>query len=526
MKKLLKFASLSITTLAPAPFLVACANEVPSSDLLIQRRKVLENFDTFSNNQLWDAILTSQYSDSLNGDTLENAFNDINTKYFSDAWNAFDYYQNHTLNKDKLYFVKKVNEWAGLGLLTQDGSSQSNIETFEELNLEYGQTLTKDQFKLIWKNPDTKIQEQVKKMLLAKDYLTNSTEENIKKSKEWQDNSNNSSDTNEYLSVSTKNKDFFLNVNLLKKQISDVWEFNSTEASALATFSKFRIKNVENFNLLSRTKISLVTKKQSSNIALATNDSLDVSQLFAYKGLQANSSKEGDLSYTIPNLKKQDKIFSGFLDNATSKIYSLTDFQKSSIFKDKKELIPHLLEASRTKDKFTIAKEDFVLTGGSFDIKYEISAVYPDNSSTTNNKQAIVLVKMSQSSNPSQTHLYRVLVNWNESEVRYSPSIGNDVPQVNTSVSVLAADNKSIKASYINKITPLATELIITGEGESRRIDVYFSLEKTPWSSEEQKTRLSFALALLDDTILTSALAFYKDLGFKIDQKNVDIFGK
>ncbi|UVD81705.1 hypothetical protein NV226_00070 [Mycoplasma iguanae] len=523
LKRSLTFASLPVISLIT---LVSCSAPELSGEAQQQKQIILNNYQSLENNLLWDSILEYQYKNDDENFKVSEAFKDKNSKFYKDAWEAFDYYQTVSLKSDPVFFIQKISQWASLGALSQDGTAESNLETNQKLSLNYGQELTPQQFDLIWTNTKTGIQEQVKKMLIVKEYLTNAKEADIKNSTEYKDATANTSISNIYNNVLTKQKDFFLNISLLKDQIADVWEYNDSNAIEIATYSRYRISNYEDFNVLSQSKQSLVNQRQDSKIALNTNDSIDTSKLFSYKGLQKDKSGSGDMDYSINTLKKQYLTKAGWLDNTTSKIHSTNDLNKATFFNGKNEVSLTLKEESKTKTKFNITKEDFNLNTTSMDadIDYEISALYPDFNLNSVEKVINVVIKMTSKQNTLWVHFYSINVDWRNETIVYTPATDQKVNGYVSSLSVQSSDGKAIKMSYINKIVPLADEVVITGEGDNRKINAYFTLNNTPWSTDKQKTLLAFALVTLNDSYLNSALKFFEDLGFKVIDKNTKIF--
>ncbi|MGY6172343.1 HinT-interacting membrane complex lipoprotein P60 [Candidatus Mycoplasma pogonae] len=510
-KKLLVIASPAVLSVS----LVACAATVNSDNKNIQDKILLQHGEKVSNNEYLNSILTYQYREILGSDSVDQALENANSTFFNEAWEAFDFYQSQQLQNDPFFFIKLINAWSSQGFLSQDGTPDSNINATQQLNVESNQPLNKMQLVLISKNLDTGIKELLKKMLITKQYLLNSTKENIEKSKEYTENK----DKDEYKYISTDSKDFFLLAQVLKNRILQKWEFNTDKLSALASYGSFKIKDGSGFNLLSENKLSLVRQKVVPQNALQTSDDLNTNQLFSYKGLQINQTGNADLNFAVSYLRSQDTTKSGFVDNNTSKIYSQRQLTNAAFWKGKKTAIPKLNDSAKSKNRFEIKVTDFTFEDQS-DLNFEVVGIYPDE---TRERTLEIIINATDKNNQQNNFVYRVKVVWfteADKATQYTPSNGKEI-NIPSELNVLTSDKKQVQMAYVNKITPLATFVKVSED--KKTANIYFSFEKTPWNTDLQKTKLAFSLYNINDSFYNAAVEFYKSLGFELEKKYPDI---
>lgn len=516
---------LLLTSLASVSLVgfMSCSTVINSVERTNQINNLLRNSDVFLDNKLLTEILNFEYSKSGTKTDTQKAFEDKTSSYFTESWAAFDFYQAYKLKNDPLYFVNKISEWAAKGYLSQDGTADSNLDTIKKLQLGYNQSLTQDQFILIYNNANTLIQNDIKKMVIVNKYLTNANEEDIKKDKKYKDNINDKNTF--YHLINTATKDYFLKYELLTRKLIENWEFKNSNQALLYVFSTLKVNSVDSFNYIQKNFYSSIIKTQDSRLKLAVNDNVDTTKLFGYEGIKTSTNTKGDLDYSINGLKSQNTTLSGFWNIASDKIVSINDMKSADFFKGKKTVLPQLKTESKTKTSSEITDSDFQFITENNDATFSIHFIIPDESKFAENKKiANVVVKMQSKANPEYKFFYRVNVNWNEDTIKYSPTEAFDVPEIIKFINTLDAEKKSINISYINKIVPLFTERLL--DKDATEVKQFFSLDQTVWNSAEEKNKLSYSLALLNDNTYNNAKEYYKSLGIEIKDKNPDIFPK
>lgn len=525
-KQKIKLFLSSLTPVSTIPFLIACGTTVTSPEKIKEDELLVsDKTKKFIELKYVENILLNKIYNKENKELLVQ-FNDSNSKFYKDAFAAFDFYQKFQVNKNPSFTTDFVSKLKKDNLISQD--------EVDVLSREMGPNkyFSEASFKYIYFNVNTEIREVVNKMLFVKNFLTNLTEEEIKNSKRYKNNSadsnNNYNQREIYKSISSKNKNFFLNALLLEKQPAQIWKFESSNSNDINTYSQFKIKDEKTFNSLidDRNFNTANTTKEQEFEKIGVNDSLNTSALLAYKGILYNqgSSAKNDFNYYVDVLKNQGQIKSGFVDEENRYIYSKIDLDKAASWKGKKEIAIKLKDSfDKKKEKYAIQAEDFEFPKASENsqVLYEVIRIIPNKNESVK-KGVSVLVRMSLKADTSIKKSYRfysIDVNWTNDKATYIPEIseqGREIKNVISEVKIVNEDFTKISATYMNKIVPLYNQKVV----EKDKYNYFFSLDGTPWENEESKTKLAFSLFLSDkDTIFNDVKKFYEEQGFTIEYK-------
>ncbi|WGI36790.1 HinT-interacting membrane complex lipoprotein P60 [Mesomycoplasma lagogenitalium] len=514
------------------PVAISCSNNysVNSSE------KIKE--DDFLKSQEVKSFIESKYVENIliqkvfkiTSQSLTFEIDNNQGEFYKKAKEAFDFYQKQEIRKNPSFTVKLFSDLTSKNQLT--GEEINVLKSDIGPKQEFGE----QSFKILYKNPYSGIKATVDKMLLVSNFLINLDTKEIKDSKRFKD-SIADSNTNYnkktiYQNINPESKDFFLKVLLLEKQPGQIWKYETSDANYLTVVKLLKIKDATSFNsLINKQELNSDLTAQIKDFELlGVNDSLNVKDLYAYKGILYNqgSNVKGDFNYNVDALKKQAKIESGFVDEKTRLIYSSDDLSSSENWKDKKILALTLKDSfDKNKNKFQLSKDDLEIkeANSHSNVTYTIERILP--SETNQEKMVDVLVKMSLANgNNKSNYYYWVNVDWtNAQSVKYTPTIAENGQDLNeqflSEIPVLNEDSTKVSATYFNKIVPLYDEEVVKNENDKTTKKVYFSLNNTPWNSDEQKQKLAYSLYLADSTSLYNDVkSFYEDLGFKISYKD------
>ncbi|CAT05290.1 Uncharacterised protein [Mesomycoplasma conjunctivae] len=510
-----KWSLLSLATLPTIATFISCGINVQSGQREEENRKLAsqETKDFIENAYVANILSQNFYSD---GASVLDSFNNTNSPFYKEAKDTFDFYQKYQIAQNPTY---------SLNLLSQlrENNAITSVD-FATLTTQagYNKEFNEQGFQILYKNFATGIQTIINKMILVKNYLINLNESQITTSKVYKDGIGaNASFSSQQIfqSIDPKSKDFFLIQLLLSKQPAQVWQFESSDPLDISTFSQLRVKDLNTFNnfLRSDNINSKSTRKEESFEKLAINDSIDSSKLLGYSGILYNQgSNGGDLDYSLSFLMSQGEIKSGFFDPQTKRILSAKNLAKHQQINAIK-LYPVVLNDSFDKknNKFQLKISDLSIKGASN--TYKIVRVYPNLNSDNRSATAIVEISFNDG---IKTH-YSVAINWNDNAVFYNPDLpeaGKDIEQISDGVTSVNSNFDKIEVKYVNKLAPLFDKAVTSDKGETK---VYFSLDNTPWKTDEQKMRLAYSLYLADqNTIFGDAKKFFEGLGYTI--KTVD----
>ncbi|VEU59695.1 HinT-interacting membrane complex lipoprotein P60 [Mesomycoplasma neurolyticum] len=465
---------------------------------------------------------------------LEKEIEKSESSYFKDAWKAFDFYQKYNLKKNPYYSWNIISELNKNNALSNDDYIKliNNIKSPEKL-------FSQEDFRLLFKLNNSNIKYDINKMLLNLNYLSKMKKENIEKSKKYKNvfdttNNNNSKNKNIYENISLTSNDFFLISLLLNKEVAQVWNFESDEQNKAKTLRNIKIygetseKDFNNF-LSPKTQNLEITKLAKDFELFEINDSIELKNLYGYKGIlyNQNNLRKYDFSYSLNDLMRLPEIKSGFLNNEEKLILSKNNLINALKWKGKKELSVQIKENfDKNKDSSVITKNDLeIIKPKDVDgVKYEIHRILTKDK---NDKNIDVLIKMTLDSNDSKnldSRYYWVNnLSWDSTKINKSiqiPEEGKELTQYPDFISYWDSEQDKLFASYVLPIVPLYNNNIL----ENNKNKIYFSLNSTPWESEENKIKLIHSLYLADEnSLFNEALSFFEDEGYKIEYID-DIF--
>ncbi|UWD34325.1 HinT-interacting membrane complex lipoprotein P60 [Mesomycoplasma molare] len=535
MAKKKKISSLLIGTpaiLLTSYAITSCSSINVENSEKIKQDELLKSEKTkkFLETKFLESILTSKLFTAYTD--LGKAFEDESGFYYKETKKAFDFYQKQELKKDKSFTVKMVNDLNSKNLLSS--------KELEELQKEIGpnKLFTDKGFKILFSLNYSEIKNDILKMILVKNFLLNSSEQDIINSEIYKNYSSekntNYAQRNAFQNTNPKTKDFFLKTLLLEKQVAQVWKFESSDANDINSYNLLELKDENSFNSLidERFKNAKTTNKIESFELLNANDDINLENLLSYEGILYNqgSNAKGSFNYDIYQLKREYSIKSGFVDENTRIIYSKNDLKSADNWKGKKELSIKLKDSfDKNKNKFQLTADDleFENQASHSEVTYSVASILPFESESLQ-KRAYVIAKMvltseKDSKSPS-SRFYIVEINWDGNENTYSPKIaseGREIQNFPSFVKVINNDFTKISATYLTKIVPIYDEIVDTTKDNVVSYKRYFSLNNTPWNSDSQKEILAFSLYLADKKSLYNEVEkFYNQAGYKIEYKD------
>ncbi|MCI8283399.1 HinT-interacting membrane complex lipoprotein P60 [Mesomycoplasma hyopneumoniae] len=447
-------------------------------------------------------------------------FENTNSEFYKNTKEAFDFYQKYQVSLDPTFSLKLVAD-------LQEKNALSSAD-FAILSAQagYNKLFDSQAFIILYKNFATGISQIVNKMLLVKYYLVSLESDLIKDSQIYKDGiaASASFTTKEiFENIDPNSPDFFLIHLLLTKNPVQIWQFESSDQSSISTFSQLKVKDLNSFNNLLRSEniTSKLTRKEKDFEKLAKNDSLDTTNMLGYAGiLYRQDANLADLSFQFEDLRKQGEVKSGFLDPQSNRIWSSEQIRNFSLI-NKAKMFPVELRQNfdfkTGKDKVQISDFEIKNDNSLPEAKYKIKAIIPSREGSGNNFFVSVIVEIELG---SAKYFYNVDVSWDETKAYYYPEIkpqGEDLPKLSQGIPTTFKDLSKISVKYVNKLAPLYDK-IVQGENEKR---AYFSLENTPWNTQEQKIKLAYSLYLADETgIYRDAKNFFEGIGYKIESKD------
>lgn len=515
--KPLIFLSLNFSLLS----FVACKIDVSTSERAQEDKKLSS---TEVKNYIENAFVETILSENVfkfASSNLAKEFENTNSEFFKKAKNAFDFYQKYQNSLDPTFSLKLISE------LQSKNALSSNDFSILSAQVGYNKLFNDQGFIILYKNFATGIAQVVNRMLLVKLYLTQLDQPNlIKESQIYKDGiSSQASFTTKQIfeNIDPSSPDFFLIHLMLTKNPVQIWQFESEDQSSISTFSQLKIKDANSFNNLLRSeKInSKSTRKEQEFEKLAKNDTLDTSVLLGYSGiLYRQDANLGDLSFQFEDLKIQGEIKSGFLDPQTNLIWSSEQIKNFELINQAK-MFPLEFKSDfdykKTKDQVQVSDFEIKKHTNIPGISYKIKNVIPTRDNDANHYSVSVIVEISLN---SAKYFYKVDVKWDEKKAYYSPEIkkeGENLPKIAGGIPSTLADLSKISVKYVNKLAPLYDKII----ENSNTKQVYFSLDNTPWNTEDQKTKLAYSLYLADETgIYRDAKNFFESIGYKIELKD------
>ncbi|MHA0306176.1 HinT-interacting membrane complex lipoprotein P60 [Mesomycoplasma ovipneumoniae] len=501
--------------------LVSCTVDVNSGARFDEDRKLSSNdVRDFVENAFVENIL-AQNIFKTGSNSLASEFTNTNSQFFTQAKAAFDFYQNYQISLDPTYSLKLIAQ-----LQSTNAISSSDFALLSP-QAGYNKTFNDQAFIVLYNNFSTGIAREINKMLLVKAYLTQLDQPNlIKDSQIYKDGiSTRTSFTSRQIfqNIDPNSPDFFLIHLMLTKNPVQVWQFESSDPNSISTFSQLKIKDTNTFNTLLRSENinSRLTRKEQQFEKLGKNDDIDTALLLGYAGiLYRQNASLGDLSFQFNDLRIQGQTKSGFLDPASNLLWSAKDFQNFNLINQAKmfpvELSPNF-DRKKTKDQVQISDFEIKIPAQIPGVSYKIKNVIPTKDNDANKFAVGVLVEISIN---SSKFYYNVDVSWDENKVLYNPQInaeGQNLPKIDNGIAAVSSDLSKISVKYYNKLAPLYDKIV----EENNTKQVYFSLENTPWNTQEQKTKLAYSLYLADQGgIFRDAKNFFESIGYKIESKD------
>lgn len=500
---------------------VSCVVNVDTSERAEEDRKLSSNdVKNYVENAFVENILHENAFKSSDSN-LTVQFQNTNSEFFKEAKNAFDFYQKYQISLDPTFTLKLISELQNKNVLsTNDFATLSAQSGYNKLFNDQG-------FIILYQNFATGIAQIVNKMLLVKFYLIQLDQPNlIKDSQIYKDGISSRSSFNTrqiFQNIDPNSPDFFLIHLMLTKNPVQVWQFESNDQSSISTFSQLKVKDTNSFNNLLRSEniSSKLTRKEQDFERLAKNDKLDTANLLGYSGiLYRHNANLGDLSFQFNDLRNHGEVKSGFFDPQTNLIWSAEQIKNFQLI-NKAKIFPVELKASfdrkKTKDKAEISDFEIKNDGSVAGATYKIKSVIPTRDNDANKFAVSVIVEISLN---SAKYFYNVDVSWDEKKAYYNPEIkpgGEDLPKISDGIPTTSADLSKISIKYVNKLAPLYDKII----QDSNSKQAYFSLDNTPWNTNEQKTKLAYSLYLADETgIYRDAKNFFESIGYKVESKD------
>lgn len=583
-KKLLS-ASLVLAPLATLPIIaVACKNNSNSNNSGYQKSLIKKQL---TQNQvmldLTSGILNQIYNEDVSKyatsaqtnpkDRVKEALLNSSSELWKDFLKIFKVYARKKLATDWQFFSKLRNIFAELKIdVTSFSPAPNNVPTDEQL-------------KFILQNADvlnTNIRLDIEKLLVIYNYLIKSRTElkNIANDSDGEDkvkkalktDKKSMTDTQKELhnALNWKGDDLYLIEALMNDPIVQSWNFTDNRNIELR-WTQGRIRTAKQYNDLADYNPDEapqykhndpVQEWEKESTLLSTGikeNNKDIGEtLKAYKGVIKNSGFSGrDMETSISAIKDQKSPIFGFIDPTTNKIYGPNEFafgdlmevmKKRPIAKIKDEYIDGVKNGtikkienkhltlqywSETANKF----EDATFKDDKFKAKFKIKKVDENGKPTTEEDEITVTYEVNRIKHDSNK-IGDVVVEWKlstdklgkrnyyefqtrlksdnnkwEDEHKDNP-LEMPLSQFPKTVN-LVKDQKEFVGKFVSKISPLYSEI----SKDVKKL----TLDGTPWSDAEQKSRIAYNIMFLNEKdYFKKAMLYYKELKlYSINETNL-----
>ncbi|MBN0919547.1 HinT-interacting membrane complex lipoprotein P60 [[Mycoplasma] gypis] len=531
-KQKLFFSGLAITLAAATPLaFVSCKNDVDSNkrgtqnDVLNSESSKNIILTTYAN-----ALIETLYKNDVranSGSFVDALFANESSAFYKDFSSLFKIYAQNKLQKDGMFFV---NLKADLVKKEVDvtGFNPNEWEIPSDSDMQF-----------LFKNSaflSENIRLEIEKMVVVLNYLLKNRSElqvlskDNNKDKDFEKMSKDSLKSQQkqmYEMLDSSSNDLYLIKYLLDNNLAQSWNYERKEDVQLLQSHAF-VDSVDTFNSLANKRAEDIQTSQDSKLILDSNDSIDVTKLLGYRGVvKYNSVKQNDMNYSVDALKNATQVVSGFVDPKTGKVYSQDDFEFSKILLNKIQNTPvvALKEASKSKTAYEVS--DFEIQGAS--LKVGTQDTY-DQNVEFNSKQYTVeyKLKLSPVKNDNLSRLFvtisipnlksRLSYDFVTEVISKQASVAKPIDSslLPTYVNIFDETSKTLKGAYLTKIVPLAKD--VTENGKTKKV---FSLENTPWNSNEQKELLAKNIIFLDyQELYKTAAKYLQKLGLKISNSD------
>ncbi|WP_412031749.1 HinT-interacting membrane complex lipoprotein P60 [Metamycoplasma buccale] len=549
-------ASLMTTALAPTALIAAACNKTTSDKAGLQKQ-ILKK--TITKNQIITSItnlyLQEFYKNDLqkltkaeleSKDVILKALNNKTTDLYKEIYELFKIYAYQQLDKNPQFFSNLKQDFIDANIDTTNFSpSPFQMPTEEQFNF----MINKGEY------ISTNIRTELQKMLVTRNYLLKDRAElralandkdgddKVKKTVKIDKDKTPTLEKEIHESLNFKDNNLHLLEYLVRNPISQTWGFTDNrdlqvrrEKGKVSTFDEFNA--LAKYNPDNKPLYETNQKAKHPEMVLNTGDSegYDIKNLNAYKGFEKAKSGTADLDYTLAAIKNQKSSIFGFVDPNTSKVYSMDSFKFASILEQEKETskVNFTSQAKTDLDngkKTNITAEDLELEGTTKTKegdKYVFTKTVTVNSKTYTLEYRVDSInydlKKSKDVQAKFTLTVKELEKRNVFE--FTASLKNFEKETKgtefnlfkypKSVDMLKTDGKSFDAKYITKIVPSWTKNETTKKME-------LSFRDTPWNTDEKIKKIANNLLLLDlSALFKSAVKYYKELGFQIDETNIN----
>ncbi|AZZ65630.1 hypothetical protein DMC14_002445 [Metamycoplasma phocicerebrale] len=562
--KLLLTGALPLSVLPVAPLVVACNNSSSKSKKETPGYQIGFLKEITSKNQIILSVINTYlevfYDNEVksvskdNKDKLLYLIEKKDSQFHKDLYNLFKFYANAKLDSDPQFFWNLRQNFIKLNI---------DVSSYEPAAANLP---TEDNFIFLMKNSKflaNNIRLEIEKLLISKIYLLKFRDEFKKLSvndkgldkwqvsleKEMKKDSTSSLKKDTYDSLDFSASNLYLIKYLIESPLIEKWSFTDDQDMNLR-IGKANVSNFNDFNTLASYNSSGKPKYDYNTVAkhpeylLNTGESegFDIKLLKAYKGILSNVETSGDLSNSLYAMRRQKSPVFGFIDPKTKRVYDQDHFKLSKILKQEDKL-PALKASAQLKQKQ--GQEDKLKSITAKDIEFDGLNRDPKDEKlftktiTVDSKQYTLEFKVRDTITFSGEILRvpmtlsvkelgaRHFYDFN-SELEYKSKAFIDqtegknynLDKYPTFIDMIK-DNK-IDASYVVKIAPSYIKKTIKnlkGENEDKKV---FTLEQTPWNSNEQQDILANTIVLnKGNTLFREVNKYILDhLGFKLENLN------
>ncbi|QIW62066.1 HinT-interacting membrane complex lipoprotein P60 [Mycoplasmopsis gallinacea] len=292
-----KLAPLALATV-PAIALASCGRTEDTTAKVEQDAK-------FKNESIKKVMESFWLKSTLQ--SIYNTSDDLtkNDQYLNDAFLAYKATVSYNNISNPYYLYEQINSWNADGIFTAAENEALNSLRLSNSNV------NKEQFKIIFNNNSTNIDQQVNKLILVLKYFQISSDEQLKKV-------NNSFETNK---ENFQHDQFNLISYVLNKKVAQVWNYKSSSSDDIFANSARTISNVSDYlNLTLNSSVN--QNKVSVDLLFNSQNSFEL-KLGGYLGLVDSSKVNAVLNYTVSDLKQSTINTSGFYDFSNNKIVTV-----------------------------------------------------------------------------------------------------------------------------------------------------------------------------------------------------------